>query len=781
MQTKKVTCASCDIKCSVLADVEDNKIVRVRRDPDHLITPHSLCNKGAAFPDQMYHKDRLLHPLKSVGARGEGKWAQVSWAEAMDEIADRLKKIVDRYGPESVAGTAGAIVPYDMTRRFLNVLGSPNYVSGTYLCLGNTSGVSRVTYGWHNFPDYWHTKCIVLWGHDPQPNKWTAEYLWIRNAIQRGAKLIVVDPRVSFGAKRADMHLALRPGSDPALLMGWMHVIINEGLYDKDFVANWTVGFKELKERVQEYTPQHVEELTWVPAEQIVAAARMYATCGPSIIPWNPSTDQISNSTQALRAMTCLRAICGYLDAYGGEMLMGYHPNVVTEDELALTHLLPPEQKAKQLLQKDAKVLSYEFWEEYNEASKKVHGREWASQILAGALANPAAVCRAMSTGAPYPVKAFINSGSDPLTAFTDGKNVREGFMSLDLMVSHDIFMVPSCQISDFVLPAATWGEKYDLHNHWDWHTFMIGGDKCVEPLGDAKDEYFFWRELGIRMGQEQYWEPKTQKEWLERRLAKVAPDFDAFMAQGGVAGFPEHPVIGSNPQFKKYEKTGFATPSGKVELYSATMAKYGYDPLPGHVEQPGSLVSNPELAKEYPLYYFIGAKSDPYFQQQGRNIASLRRLAPEPWVELHPDTAYDLGLSDGDFVAVETPNGKITGVAKFSDDAHPKVVRVPYRWWLPEQPPYVPSLSGIDQVADNMLTSDSPENCDPEQGVLSLRGLCCKVYRTERSPEYSASLAALGESWGGFSDTWGGAARVKGVEAAAKKRHEQEESIPAK
>ena len=161
----------------------------------------------------MYHKDRILHPLKSVGARGEGKWAQVSWAEAMDEIADRLKKVVDRYGPEAVAGTAGAIVPYDMTRRFLNLLGSPNYVSGTYLCLGNTSGVSRVTYGWHNFPDYWNgTKCIVMWGHDPQPNKWTAEYFVGTQCDQRGAKLIVVDPRVSFSAKRADIHLRLRPG-----------------------------------------------------------------------------------------------------------------------------------------------------------------------------------------------------------------------------------------------------------------------------------------------------------------------------------------------------------------------------------------------------------------------------------------------------------------------------------------------------------------------------------------------------------------------------------------
>jgi anaerobic selenocysteine-containing dehydrogenase len=765
METKKVNCASCDIKCSVLADVEDNKILRIRRDPNHPITPQSLCNKGAAFPDQIYHKDRILYPLKSVGKRGEGKWARVSWDEAMDEIADRLKTIVNRYGAESLAATAGAIVPYDLTRRFLNLIGSPNYISGTYLCLGNTSGVNRITCGWQPFPDYWHTKVIVMWGHDPQPNKWTAEYLWARDAMKRGAKMIVVDPRISFSAKRADLHLRLRPGSDPALLMGWLHVIINEELYDKEFVRNWTVGFDQLKDRVQEYTPQRVEEITWVPADQVVAAARMYAS-GPAIIPWNPATDQISNSTQALRAMGILRAICGNLDAEGGEMLMGYHPTVMTEDEIALTHMLPPEQKAKQLLLDSAKVLSYEFWEEFNEASEKVWGRKWASQVLAGALANPAAVVKAMKTGKPYPVKAFLNSGSDPVTSFTGAQNMHDGFMSLDLLVSHDIFMVPTCQMSDFVLPAAVWGEKYDLHNHWDWHTFMIGGDKAVDPLGEAKDEYCFWRELGTRMGQEQYWQPKTQREWFEWRLQKVAKNFDEFMAAGGIAGFPEHPIIGSNPQWKKYEKTGFATPSGKVELYSSVMEKYGYDPLPGHVEQQGTVISDPEMAKEYPLTFFIGAKGDPYFQQQGRNIASLRRLAPEPWVEIHPDMAYDLGLSDGDFVAVETPHGKLMAVAKFSDDAHPKVVRVPYRWWLPEQAPYAPNFSGLFQVSDNNITSDAPEYADPYQGICSLRGLMCKVYRVERSKEYSESLSALGESWGGFSDTWGGTARKANIKA---------------
>lgn len=664
--------------------------------------------------------------------------------------------------------SAGAIVPYDLPRRFLNILGSPNYVSGTYLCLGNTSGVNRVTYGWQPFPDYWHTKCIVLWGHDPQPNKWTAEYLWIRNAIKRGAKLIVVDPRVCFSAKRADLHLRLRPGSDPALMLGWLHVIINEGLYDKDFVANWTVGFEELRQRVQEYTPQRVEEITWVPADQVVAAARMYATQGPAIIPWNPATDQISNSTQVLRAMGILRAICGNIDAEGGEMMMGYHPNVITEDEIAMTRLLSREQRDKQLLLESAKLLSYEFWEEFNEASERVLGRKWASQVLAGALANPAAVVKAMADGTPYPVKAFLNSGSDPVTSFTDARHMHDGFMNLDLLVSHDIFMVPTCQMSDFILPAAVWGEKYDLHNHWDWHTFMIGGDKAVEPLGDARDEYHFWRELAIRMGQEQYWPHPTQREWFEWRLQKVAPNFDEFLAAGGIAGYPEHPILGSNPQFKKYEKTGFATPSGKVELYSSLMEKYGYDPLPRHVEQPGSVLSNPELAQEYPLTFFIGAKGDPYFQQQGRNIAALRRLAPEPWVELHPDTAYDLGLSDGDFVAVETPYGKLMAVAKFSDDAHPRVVRVPYRWWLPEQAPYAPNFSGLFQVSDNNITSDAPEFADPEQGIPSLRGLMCKVYKVERSQEYSDSLAALGDSWGGFSDSWGGAGRTSSLTPTA-------------
>ncbi|ULK98517.1 molybdopterin-dependent oxidoreductase [Bradyrhizobium sp. I71] len=751
METKKVVCRACDMFCNVLTDVEDNRLIKVHRDPNHPITPHSLCNKGAAFADTVYHKDRLLYPMKSVGKRGEGKWERVSWEEALDGIAERLKKIVKDYGPEAVVHTSGETVPLELARRFSNLLGSPNWIQAGYLCLGNTADVAKVTAGLMPFPDFWHTKCIVLWGHDPQPNKWTAEYLWVRDAVKRGAKLIVIDPRNCFSAKRADMHLRIRPGTDSALALAWLNVIINEELYDKEFVAKWTHGFKELKERVQEYTPERVSEITWAPVDQIRDSARMYATMGPSIMPWSSSTDQTANSTHSLRCFMILRAICGYIDVEGGELMMGYHPTIVTEDEIAMTSALSSAQMAKQVGVDFAKVHSYELWDKLNDSSEKVFGRRWTSQIHAGAMSRPAEIWTAMAEGIPYPIKSLITVGSDPLTGYTDPKHAFEGLMNLDLIVAMDIFMCPTAQLADYVLPAANWAEKLGIHNHWDWHPIVIGGEKALEPPGECRDEFHFWRELAVRMGQGNHWPWETQREYFDWRLEKTGMNFDEFMAAGGVNA-PE-------TEYKKYENTGFATPTGKFELYSTIMEEFGYDPLPRWVEQNSTYVSNPELAKEYPLTYFVGKKDDPFFQSQGRQIASLRRLMPEPAVELHPDAGYDLGLSDGDYVAVETPHGKITGVVRFSDDAHPKVARVPYRWWFPEQAPYAPNFSGAFQSQDGLLASDSKEFADPEQGMPAIRGLMCKVYKIDR-PEYTSALEELSENWGGFSDAWGGQVR---------------------
>ncbi|MGQ0465291.1 MAG: molybdopterin-containing oxidoreductase family protein [Sporichthyaceae bacterium] len=725
MESKRVICHSCDIKCNVLADVEDGKLLQIRRNPDHPITPHALCNKGAAMADVVYHKDRLRTPLKRVGERGSGQWEEIGWEQALDEIAERLTSSIAQYGPESLVAAGGTIVPLDIPKRFMNVLGCPNWVYAGYLCLGNTTGPNKVTNGWMPFPDYWRTQTIVLWGHDPQPNKWTAEYLWIRDALKRGAKLITVDPRVGFSSKRADIHLRLRPGSDPALALGWINVIVNEELYDKDFVANHTHGFEELKERVQEYSPERVEELTWVPADQIRAAARMYATSGPAVIPWTPVTDQHSNSTQSIRCFAILRAICGYIDVPGGEMLMGFNPNVITENEVQMDHAISPDQRKKQLGVETNKLFSYELWEKMNEANERVFGRPWASQISGAVMSRPGAIWDAMITGDPYPVKSMITVGSNTLGAYTNGNHVRQGLENLDLLVVMDIFMVPTAQMADYVLPAATWAEKPVVNNHWDWHTIVMGGEQAIEPIGDSKSEFYFWRNLAHRMGQAEHWPWETVEDFYDWRLAKTGMTHAEFMAAGGV-NFPA-------PEWEKHKKVGFATPTGKVELYSTLLEEFGYDPLPKYVEQRDTPINRPDLAEEYPLYFFNGDKSEPFFQSQGRNIESLRKLAPEPWVEIFPDTGYDLDLVDGDYVAVESLHGRIEAVVKFCHDAHPKCIRVPYMWWFPEQEAYAPHYSGQFVAHDGLLMGDSMDVSDPEQGIPAMRGTMCKVYKIER------------------------------------------------
>lgn len=230
-----------------------------------------------------------------------------------------------------------------------------------------------------------------------------------------------------------------------------------------------------------------------------------------------------------------LRAICGYIDVEGGELMMGYHPAIVTEDEIAMTSALSSAQMAKQVGVDFAKVHSYELWDKLNDSSEKVFGRRWTSQIHAGAMSRPAEIWTAMAEGIPYPIKSLITVGSDPLTGYTDPKHAFEGLMNLDLIVAMDIFMCPTAQLADYVLPAANWAEKLGIHNHWDWHPIVIGGEKALEPPGECRDEFHFWRELAVRMGQGNHWPWETQREYFDWRLEKTGMNFDEFMAAGGV------------------------------------------------------------------------------------------------------------------------------------------------------------------------------------------------------------------------------------------------------
>ena len=301
--TKHVVCTICDIGCQLRAEADDGKLTRILAHENPAMTAN-ICFKGVAAPEIHNHAARLRHPLKRIGERGEDRWEEISYEQAMDEVAARLGNIVERHGPEALAvSTSGwnTQVTHGMDRRFMNLLGSPNWISGVALCAGNTAAVNKLTYGWFPSPDFAQTKCIVLFGHNPKKHSWTPIYNAINFARSQGAKLIVLDPRVSDQAETADLHLRLRAGTDAAMCLGWLNVIIEEQLYDRDFVDDWTVGFEDLKKRVAEYPLERVEEITGVPRKLIAEAARLYATSEGAVIPWTPITDQQVSSTSAIR------------------------------------------------------------------------------------------------------------------------------------------------------------------------------------------------------------------------------------------------------------------------------------------------------------------------------------------------------------------------------------------------------------------------------------------------------------------------------------------------
>ena len=373
---KNVVCSSCDGFCPVSAKVVDGQVVKVaaRKDP---FLKDVICMKGAYAPKSFAHPDRLMVPLQRVGERGAGQWRQVSWEEALDDIASKLSATIDRHGPEAFAVATSnwnTTVDSGMSRRFMNLLGSPNWISGVAYCMGNTAAVNRMVYGWYPRGDVLHSKCIVLFGHNPRRHSWTAEFKAIRVAQANGAKLIVLDPRESENAEVADLWLPLKAGTDAAMCFGWLNVILDEGLYDPDFVERFTTGFDAFVERVREYPLERVAAITGVDAELIAKAARMYATNAPASIPWSPITDQQTSSTSAIRLHCALRALTGNLDVKGGERFMPFNPGIVSDTDLELHERLAPEQRAKQLGADEFPVFTYRGMEALREPTRRTWG-----------------------------------------------------------------------------------------------------------------------------------------------------------------------------------------------------------------------------------------------------------------------------------------------------------------------------------------------------------------------------------------------------------------------
>ncbi|MCH3949703.1 MAG: molybdopterin-dependent oxidoreductase [Acidaminococcus sp.] len=718
-ETKHLVCKVCDNDCTLEADLEDGKLIRLRGVPD----PSAICSKVRYWNEYIHNPSRIIHPLKNVGSnRGEQKWERISWDQALDEIAQKMMDIKKKYGAESIvfSGTeTNQGRQQGMWRRFANVIGTPNWITGQHLCLGNTLQVHRLTYGTHIMENYAKANCILLVGHNPHPNNWAGEYAKLKKARARGAKLIVLDPRPSINARDADIHLRLRFGTDAAMLLGFLNVILNEGLYDKAFVEKYCYGFDELKKRADEYPLERVAEITECKAEDIAKAARMYATEGPSIIPWGPIPDMQVNSTSLIRLQDILMSVCGYLNK--SEILSHYDPDIEPVSNIERYDLLSPEQQSKLLGTEEYPLFSYKGYEPFKEPNKRVYGLEYYN-LLASFMANPPATFRAMRTGKPYPIKALFNSGTNTLMSYCNQNGIYEGLMNLDLIVVFDHWMTPTAQLADYVLPSDYYLERIGFRQ-LDHTPSAITQQQVLKPVGEVKHQYFVIKGLADRMGLGKYFPWKDFEEVIDWRIRKTGKTFKEISKQ--------HVIPPSRTIDPLATENGFATPTGKIELYSTALKWLGYDPLPYYREPEQSQRATGPIKKEYPLEVFVGIRDGFNYLTNLRQIPSLRKKQPWPEVFLHPDDVAKYGLKNHQWIWVESVAGRLKAMVK-SDPGEPVgTIRVPHGWWFPELPggPET-AFSGAMECNDGLIIPDDDWNLDREQGVVGLRGgFLAKVY----------------------------------------------------
>ncbi|MCX6011060.1 MAG: molybdopterin-dependent oxidoreductase [Chloroflexi bacterium] len=667
----KSVCRMCLSSCGIDAHVENGKLVRVSAMKEHPI--HRLCVKATVIPDWLYSSRRAIHPLKKVN----GEWQETSWDDALGIIAEKLGDIKADYGAKSLVvhlgePLVGTAVPR-LAVRFCSLFGTPNYTSGASLCfaargIGHGLSVNRRMFPLA--PSYAETRCVVVWGRNPEQSK-IGEEADVLAAQKRGAKLIVVDPRATSLAKKADLHIQLKPGTDCLLALSLMQVIIAEELYDKDFVDRWTFGFDKLKKHVRSYSPEAVAGITGVAAAKIRQFARMYATTKPAAITQGVSLDHCVNGVQNSRAISVLIAITGNLDIAGGN-----------------TYDFP-------LPQTSLRVKGRVKVDEAIGAQYPIFNK-----FVSETSAMP--VTDAILTGKPYPVKALIVQGCNPALTWPDSDKVRRAFERLDLLVVSDLFLTETAEMADVFLPAAAFLEgKLIMDYATKGIPLIIMGQKAVEPPGECKEDWQLWSELGKKMGYADYFPWRDTDELFTYLLKPSGITLEQLEQNpGGI-------FYGDYDHRRKYEEVGFDTPSGKVEIFSPTLAAYGYDPLP-------TFTPMAKPSDDYPFTLISGTRTMAYTHSQYRDIARLKRLTPEPLVEINPELARELGIADGEMVIVESARGSITLKARITPDVPPTVLSLQHGW---------------KEANANLLTDNEP--CDPISGYPAFKTTPCQVKKT--------------------------------------------------
>ncbi len=692
----KSHCRMCHGGCGVLVYVKDGKIAKIAGDPDCPINHGTLCSKGIGASQLVYHPDRLTYPVRRVGSKGSGKWERISWDEALDAIAEKILNYKESFGAESIVmgygtGRENEAVIY----RFANLLGSPNTLTAGHFCYGPRIATTIITCGTNPIVDYENNpRCIMVWGNNlviSNPDCYKGEPF--STALDAGAKLIAVDPRLTRIAARADIWLPLRPGTDTALALGMCNVIVQEELYDKEFVENYVHGWDAFVRRVNEYPLKKVEEITWVPKEKIQEAARLFATTKPAAIQWGVAIEQQVNCADNNRALLALMGITGNIDVQGGQMLFS-SPKIRNVGQFGAHKMLSKEQ-----------------------AEKRLGGDRFR---LAGnfAIINPKCVWDAILEEEPYPVKMLFFISSNPVLTRGNAREVYRALEAVEFMAVADFFMTPTAELADIVLPAATWLEMDYIGDFWKRHGYILPRRKVVQ-IGECRSDHEMLNDLAHRVGQGEHWWD-TFEGGLDHILEPMGITWKDFEKMDYIRG---------DVNYRKYKEKGFSTPTGKFELYSTLLEKWGYDPLPQFREPPEGPNSSPEIYKEYPYILITGRRQPGFFHTENRQLPWLRELHKDPVVEIHPETAEKEGIGEGDWVIIESPRGKVRQRARLFAGMDPRIVSAEHAWWFPENKD---PGHGWDESNINILTSNAYEDCDPAMGATHVRTLLCKISLVE-------------------------------------------------
>ncbi len=689
IEIKKTICAICEgsnSSCGVNAYVKDDKVIKVEGMPEFPPSQGTLCSKGNAARQYIYNSDRILTPLQRTGPRGSGSFKPISWDDAYEHIAEKLLAIKAETGPESVVFGVGFtkwLRPF--AQRLALNFGTPNFATESSTCFYGTAIAARLTYGYWGGPDIKSSECILIWSK----NVFASSTPGAKNLIaarKRGVKIIEVSPLVTHQTRFADYRLALRPGTDGALALGMAHVIISEDLYDKEFVSKWTKGFEEYREYVKQFTPEKTESITGVPAHLVQAASRLFATSTPSCIMTGASpTVHHTNGVQNHRAIIALSGLTGNFDIPGGNY-------VVPETWLHASTGYTTRQKefiSPRPMDSMPPLVGQPKFPIWAEVVREAQSMHLPNQIL---------------SGDPYPIKAMVAFGCNQ-RMWPGSDYFADSLKKLDFFVDIDLFMTDTAKFADIVLPACTSYERSELKFYPGNH--VIYTQPAVSPVGESKPDTGIIFELAKRLTPDDQLMQQGYEACLDWILEPSGLKLEELKKypSGLTAGNLEM------PPYRKYQQTGFPTPSGKMEFVSSWLEEVGIESLPFYKEPSLSPVSSPDAAESFPLVLGTGTRLPMFMHSRTFRNSWNRKLHPDPSVMINSSDAAERNIADNDAVILSTPRSSIEVRAKITDSIAPGVANIYHGW--------------PDVEVNELIESDY---LDPISGFPGFKSLICQI-----------------------------------------------------